>query len=155
MKKMLVAVALLSASLTMCCAEALYLHILKADGQWELFDLSSVNKLTFKNGGMQLLCADDAVVKEFSSAELEKMKVNEETSGVSAADAKISSPIVTVNGNVLQVNADGQLRVFDVQGRLCAEIPQVKIGNTVNMRNLPKGLYIVEIGSKTTKIVLK
>ena len=39
MKKMLVAVALLSASLTMC-AEALYLHILKADGQWELFDLS-------------------------------------------------------------------------------------------------------------------
>lgn len=155
MKKMLVAVALLSASLTMCCAEALYLHILKADGQWELFDLSSVNKLTFKNGGMQLLCAGDAVVKEFSSAELEKMKVNEETSGVSAADVKISSPIVTVNGNVLQVNADGQLRVFDVQGRLCAEIPQVKIGNTVNMRNLPKGLYIVEIGSKTTKIVLK
>ena len=74
---------------------------------------------------------------------------------MSAADAKISSPIVTVNGNVLQVNADGQLRVFDVQGRLCAEIPQVKIGNTVNMRNLPKGLYIVEIGSKTTKIVLK
>ena len=57
--------------------------------------------------------------------------------------------------HVLQVNADGQLRVFDVQGRLCAEIPQVKIGNTVNMRNLPKGLYIVEIGSKTTKIVLK
>ena len=104
---------------------------------------------------MQLLGAGDAVVKEFSSAELEKMKVNEETSGVSAADAKISSPIVTVNGNVLQVNADGQLRVFDVQGRLCAEIPQVKIGNTVNMRNLPKGLYIVEIGSKTTKIVLK
>lgn len=154
MKKMLVAVALLSASLTMC-AEALYLHILKADGQWELFDLSSVNKLTFKNGGMQLLGAGDAVVKEFSSAELEKMKVNEETSGVSAADAKISSPIVTVNGIVLQVNADGQLRVFDVQGRLCAEIPQVKIGNTVNMRNLPKGLYIVEIGSKTTKIVLK
>ncbi len=154
MKKMLVAVALLSASLTMC-AEALYLQILKADGQWELFDLSSVNKLTFKNGGMQLLGAGDAVVKEFSSAELEKMKVNEETSGVSAADAKISSPIVTVNGNVLQVNADGQLRVFDVQGRLCAEIPQVKIGNTVNMRNLPKGLYIVEIGSKTTKIVLK
>ena len=41
------------------CAEALYLHILKADGQWELFDLSSVNKLTFKNGGMQLLCAGD------------------------------------------------------------------------------------------------
>lgn len=155
MKKMLVAVALLSASLTMCCAEALYLQILKADGQWELFDLSSVNKLTFKNGGMQLLGAGDAVVKEFSSAELEKMKVNEETSGVSAADVKISSPIVTVNGNVLQVNADGQLRVFDVQGRLCAEIPQVKIGNTVNMRNLPKGLYIVEIGSKTTKIVLK
>ena len=152
---MLVAVALLSASLTMCCVEALYLHILKADGQWELFDLSSVNKLTFKNGGMQLLGAGDAVVKEFSSAELEKMKVNEETSGVSSADAKISSPIVTVNGNVLQVNADGQLRVFDVQGRLCAEIPQVKIGNTVNMRNLPKGLYIVEIGSKTTKIVLK
>ena len=145
--------ALLSASLTMC-AEALYLHIMKADGQWELFDLSSVNKLTFKNGGMQLLGAGDAVVKEFSSAELEKMKVDE-TTGVSAPEAKISSPIVTVNGNVLQVNADGQLRVFDVQGRLCAEIPQVKIGNTVNMRNLPKGMYIVEIGSKTTKIVLK
>ncbi|MGN0232271.1 MAG: T9SS type A sorting domain-containing protein [Muribaculaceae bacterium] len=154
MKKMLVAVALLSASLTMY-AEALYLHVQKSDGQWELFDLSLVDKLTFKNGGMQLLGAGDAVVKEYSSAELEMMKVNEEISGVSAADAKISSRIVTVIGNVLQVNVDGQLRVFDVQGRLCADIPQVKAGNTVNMKSLPKGLYIVEIGSKTSKIVLK
>ncbi|MGM9802922.1 MAG: T9SS type A sorting domain-containing protein [Muribaculaceae bacterium] len=104
---------------------------------------------------MQLLGSGDNVVKEYSSTELQTMKVNDDTSGIKITDAKSAQSIVTLSGDVLMVNVDGILRIVDAQGRLCAEIPGVKAGNTVNLNALPKGFYIVEIGSETAKIILK
>lgn len=136
-------------------ADSLYLHIQEDNGNWTVLNLNQVEKLTFKNSGMQVLDSNDGVVKSYSSASLKTMLVNEseDMSGIDGVYNGATADF-SLNRGVVEFKVAGNISVFDLSGRLCVDINSVEAGCNVDLRSLEKGVYVVVINGQTFKIQL-
>lgn len=154
LKHLLVGVALLGGSLP-AIADGNFLHIQTASG-WDVLDLETVDRLTFKNGTMTATDTNEKVVASYSQSDLNRMFVSE-TAGVEAVcaeevDATFSFDASSKN---LRILADGELALYNLNGNVLDIIPEVKTGELINISALPAGVIIVKSGEYAAKIVLK
>ncbi len=134
-------------------AESLYLHIWESDGNWTVLDLGQVDKLTFRENGMQVLDAGDNLVKSFSSAGLASMEVSEQkVSGIIGIGSETDKSPIKLEGKILTIKEDGALAIHDAGGRLCVEILSVSAGQTVDLSAIVNGVYVVTLNGSTVKI---
>jgi len=153
-KKIFVAALLAFAGIS-ANADALYLHIQETNGNWTVINLDEVDKLTFKNNGMQVVGENDNVVKSYSSSALSTIAVNEQqTSAITSIDSDDKTAALELEGKVVKVAEDGKLIVCDIAGRICVEIPSVEAGQTVDLSSLVKGVYVVTLNGSSLKVSL-
>ena len=121
---------------------------------------------TRNNGGYELFLLDTLTGKETSLLEGDytfdaatgsdsrfKLKLvgstngSGDTAGIETVDA--TQPNITINGNNLSVEANGEINVYTVDGKLAAS------GNDTLNVTLSKGLYIIKAGDNSVKAVIR
>lgn len=151
----LIAAGLIAAACTVGAhAEALYMHLQDANGNWTVYDLEQVDRLTFSDGKMNIE-KDGQTVASASTTELARFYVNDTTGVNAVAGDNEAADILSVAGRTLSLKADSSLRVYAASGALLVEIPAVKAGQTVDLSSLPAGIYMIATGNKTLKIALQ
>ena len=126
-----------------------YLSISQTDGVNNV-EVSSIDKITFDTADM-VLHLNNGTQQHFPLASLTKMFFSAESSGIGVME-HTSSKIV-YDGSVLRVNvASGErVNIYNMKGELVFTSNQA---TTLQLNNMPKGIYIVKAGqNETTKIL--
>lgn len=71
-----------------------------------------------------------------------------------AADGLLSANTFSLSGQQLTANASGALRIYSIDGRTISQT-NVQAGESVTLSGLPAGMYIINLGAQSAKILLK
>lgn len=139
-------------------AEGLYLHLQTSDGNWSVLSLDQADRLTFTGGQMRVTDPQGTQLAQFPAEALQSMTVNESPASIDRVDSDTDISqgfVLTDAGRVLTAQTDGMLRVYGATGALIVEIPTVKAGQTVDLRSLPAGAYVINFANVSRKALLK
>lgn len=70
------------------------------------------------------------------------------------ADSPIAQSTFTLSGKQLTVGTAGLLRIYTPDGRTVRQA-SVTSGETLSLQTLPTGMYIINMGAQSTKILVK
>lgn len=134
------------------------LHIHESDGSAQSFQLSTIKKLTF-SGESTLMVHQQGSTTSFAIEDINYMTFS---SPVSISESQIGDFNVypnPVSHNVTVKNGKmiDELKIFDMQGKLCLHLsPKQEIVN-IDISSFPVGIYFLQIISNnkvsTSKIV--
>lgn len=125
-----------------------YLHVRTSQG-WEILNLSNIDKLTFRDGTMKALDGKDNVVASFPQESLKEMNVNQ-SAGVESV-AKDNEATFCLSCDEVEMLADGEFKVYDINGSLLVGIDYVKKGEKISLGALVNGVYILSSGKFALK----
>lgn len=149
---------MLAVTALMADAESLYLHIQDTDNNWNVISLDQAASLTFNNGGMQVLDAAGAKLKEYDTKKLVGMAVNEyptTESSIRDITSDVPQAQFELKDRSLRILQDTRVTIYNPQGKCMVDIPAVKSGQTVNLAALSPDVYIVTLNGKSHKILLR
>lgn len=163
--KYLLTAALISTMSLWSFAESLYLHIQKADGNWEVLCLDNVDRLTFQNNQMIASDTEGEEVATFDSADLESLQVNDSAdendvidyTGVATVNAN-SEGFIFVDATTVRFNGTdtaGTFEIFDTMGKRVVAIKGYKAGQSVDISAMEHGVYVLKFGNNSKKIAVK
>lgn len=109
--------------------EYLMLGLAGTAGGVEQVATRRISSIVFANGGLQLT-KDGVVVKSYDRSAVRKLYFSSSATAIGHPEA---------------MDANGQSRVYTLEGRL--------VGKAVDVEALPKGVYIIKKGGKARKIV--
>lgn len=145
-KKILVASALLMASMTTMADDYNYLTV--ASGNIEKsIELATVQKITFENGNAVVYTTGENFT--FPLSKMQKMTFTMEPTLVKSLPK--ASENLKYNKGQLQVSAKGTLCIYNAAGALVS-MAKVDEKSNVNLSGLTSGLYIIRLGDQTIKI---
>ena len=126
-----------------------YLSISQTDGVNNV-EVSTIDKITFDTADM-VLHLNNGTQQRFPLASLSKMFFSAESAGIAAIEHTNSK--IVYDGSVLRVNvANGErVNIYNMKGELVFTSNQTV---TLQLDNMPKGIYIVKAGQNETKKIL-
>ena len=135
MKKAFLSLALLSSMTASATDFTLYLE--QSAGEKVSWEVSSLRKITFE-GSNVVITKSNGETASFSTSTVSKMYFADPATGIQAVEsiAGATAHVYSVNGILTGkavVNADG----------------------SVNLSNLPKGIYVVSVNGKSFKVANK
>lgn len=71
-----------------------------------------------------------------------------------SADHLLTANAFTLSGLQLTANAAGALRIYSIDGRTLSQAA-VSAGERISLDSLPAGMYIVNLGAQSAKILVK
>lgn len=116
------------------------------------FEVSQIQKITFDTNDMILMLTNGSE-QRLPLASLNKMFFSENGVNAIAAPTASKSAVVMDDGQ-LKVNvAEGeQVTLYNIKGEVVFAVSQPAV---FNISQLPKGVYVVKIGSQAKKILNK
>lgn len=148
MKKIIFASLLFVASLPMLADDYQYLTVAHASVEQSI-ELASIQKITFDTqGGHTIVTTTEGEVR-FPISEMEKMFFSATPTAIKSLPAK-SDNLSYAKGK-LNVDAEGVLYIYAASGQ-AVRMAKVDGKTSISLSNLPKGTYIVKLGSQTIKI---
>ena len=152
MKKILLTWMMLASAFALQ-AEDNHLYIQPNAGENLSWSVPSLQKMTFQNGNLVLTMKNGtSSYTPIMSIERIYIGTPSEIQGIEEVD---NAPLYSWDGETLILNAQSgaQVRVYNVAG---AVVKQERLtGNSINLRGLAKGLYVVNVDGhifKTIKI---
>ena len=146
MKKTLIIAALLLSSVNMMADDSKYLTVACGDTEQSL-TLATVQKITFDATDVIVTTTEGEV--KFPLSEMKKMTFTATPTAIEAMP--IESEGLKMQDGKLVVNGKGTLRIYNASGALVG-ISAVEGENIVDLQNLQRGLYIVNLGEQTIKV---
>lgn len=137
-----------------------YLHVNTGSG-WKVIDIDKVDKLTFTGGNMTAVDSENKTVESIPLNSLVAMVYSED------AKAPETSSVAIVEGNakngfhfdaassIVTMQVAGNFEVFAASGELLVNIPEVKVGETIDLSAVKSGVVIMKTGDYTLKTILK
>lgn len=110
--------------------------------------LSTVQKITFQNGN----CVVSTTEGDFSYplSQMEKMKFTADPTAIERLPLQTEG--LKCADGILTVGQKGLLHIYNANGALIRMANVAQAGSVVNLKSLPKGVYIVRMGETTIKI---
>ncbi len=123
-----------------------------ADGTTANYAVSGVQKLTFANGALQVTTSGNTTTHALSS--LKKLSFGDVTTNIKPVGTKTEAQ-VTLNGSTLSVSGarGGRLRVFTIDGRQVMNEQLATDNAQLSAHDWAAGVYVVQVGSNSVKIV--
>lgn len=127
-----------------------YLWVTQTTGDETSWALSDVRKITFSNGNV-VVTATDGTSSTFAMSEVSKLNFQTSPTAINSLQTESS---VRFNGDNLQVSASEgtAVDVYSPTGTLVGKA-SVDGSGQVSLSNLPKGVYMVKVGGKTSKVL--
>ncbi len=135
------------------------LSIYKADGSYQTFSLSDISKLTFTESDMLInqntgnpisIEIENIAYMGFKPASTAVLEIQAESLNV------YPNP-VTTNLTVKHIETIDELKIFDVQGKMCLYLSPKKENVDIDMSLFPAGIYFLRIVSdkkvNTNKVI--
>lgn len=117
--------------------------------------LSSLSKITFSDGAMQLYDASGTSLGNYTLSALNKMFFSATATDIQTTDADKLS--FAFSGDVLKVDAAAGSRIslFRTSGTLVKSFTAAADESEVNMSTLSKGVYLLKVNDKVGKVLNK
>lgn len=109
--------------------------------------LATVQKITFENGNVVVSTTGGPIT--FPIAEMKKLAFTSTATAI--GDLKSQSKTLAYVDGALYVQGSGVLRVYSMTGNL-QRLADIRGGAIVSLNNLPKGIYVIQLGNETIKI---
>ena len=137
-------------------AATLYMHVLSG-GQWQVFSLDQVDRLTFTGGNMNALSASGATVASFPQSSLTSMNIDEISSPSGVESVETQGAKLAIDGCLITYTGQqaAAVEIFDMEGRTIDTIEAVESGQSVDLSALASGVYLVKAGVSTVKVAVK
>lgn len=145
MKKLLVTALILGSSTNVMADDYKYLTA-KYNNEEKSIELASIRKITFEAGDVVVYTSEGQV--KFPLSEMEKMFFSEAPTAIESMPMETAS--MKVSGGVLSVSGNGLLRIYSSNGQL-QQMAKVYGSSRISLQNLPKGVYIINIGNQSIK----
>ncbi len=145
MKKLLVTALILGSSTNVMADDYKYLTA-KYNNEEKSIELASIRKITFEAGDVVVYTSEGQV--KFPLSEMEKMFFSEAPTAIESMPMETAS--MKVSGGVLSVSGNGLLRIYSSNGQL-QQMAKVDGSSRISLQNLPKGVYIINIGNQSIK----
>ena len=125
-----------------------YLTIGQTDGVAN-FKVSQISKITFDTSNM-VLHLSDGTTQQLPLVSLSKMFFSDSAQGIATISA--ASDKISFDGGQLrlEIGAGEQAVIYNMKGQ---PLFTAKTSTEYNLNQLPKGVYIVRIGSQTKKVM--
>lgn len=133
----------------------LYFHIKTTENSYSVFSLNDIDKLTFKDGDMNIE-KNGTTVKTFKRSSLCAMKVDDSSSGIQVATDDSTSQWFEINGSAITVRHDcNMFKLYNVAGTELVSIPRLTAGQSIDLSSMPNGIYVIDNGKQPAKIKLR
>lgn len=115
--------------------------------------LSSLSKITFNNGSMQLYNATGTSLGTYSLSDLNMMYFSATATAIQSVNTNQSSSVFS-NG-VLKIDATSgsKISLYQTSGTMVKSFSSAAEESEINMGSLPKGVYLLKVNDKVTKIL--
>lgn len=147
MKKHLALLALATALTVPSQADDLQYLTAACGNREKSIELAGVQKITFENGNVVVSTTGGPVT--FPVTEMKKLAFTSTATAI--GDLKSRSKALAYVDGALHVQGSGVLRVYSMTGNL-QRLADIRGGAIVSLDNLPKGVYIIQLGNETIKI---
>lgn len=134
-------------------ATPLYFHIKTSDGNYKAYDLEKIDRLTFANGNMTIE-KDGTPLETIKRTELAHIEVSDSESAVSTLAAE-HSDWYKMQGKTVVLTAGAGFQAYNLGGIMLLDIPEAKAGQSVDLSELPAGIYVISNGNESAKIELR
>lgn len=150
MRKLLLSFMMTVTTCLTASATDFYLWVTQTSGDETSWAVSEVQKITF-SGSNVIVTATDGTSATFAMSDVSKL--NFQTSPTAINSLQVESPVRFVGDN-LQVSASEgtAVDVYSATGALVGKA-YVNGSGQVSLSNLPKGVYMVKVGGKTSKVL--
>lgn len=148
-KKIFMAVALFSASSLSVVADDYNFLTVAYNSVEKSISLPTVQKLTFDESNVIVWTTEGQVT--FPLSEMEKMTFTADPTAIEALPEQAKG--IQYENGTLSVAKAGTLRIYKANGALVSIMQVEKGGTSLNLNNLESGLYIINQGKKTIKLV--
>ena len=148
MKRIFLAALLLTGSLALMADDYQFLTVAHSSVEKSI-ELASIQKITFEVAAGNVVVTTTEGEVRFPISEMEKMYFSTTATALEALPLK--SEGLTLKGGQLKVKGDGLLRIYAANGTV-QRMAQVQGEASISLENLPKGIYIVNLGDQTIKI---
>lgn len=145
MKKLLVTALILGSSTNVMADDYKYLTA-KYNNEEKSIELASIRKITFEAGDVVVYTSEGQV--KFPLSEMEKMFFSEAPTAIESMPMETAS--MKVSDGVLSVSGNGLLCIYSSNGQL-QQMAKVDGSSRISLQNLPKGVYIINIGNQSIK----
>lgn len=140
------------------------LYLYGSDGSYTSLDVANLRSLSFSqqreyNADSVRIYVnrvhanfDDGTSVSYDLSGYESILFAPVATSISAVTTTPSAPqILTASNGRLTANADGQLRIVALDGRLLSQI-EVRAGESLSLTSMPAGIYIVHLSGQSIKI---
>lgn len=145
-KQTLIAALLMAASTTAMADEYQYLTVAYNKVEQSI-ELATIKKITFENNLVVVTTTEGQVT--FPQSEMEKMFFSVTPTAIKELPTESNN--MQVSGNTLQVKGNGLLHIYSSNGTL-VRMAKVEEQASISLGNLPKGIYIINLGNQTIKV---
>ena len=146
MKRIFLAVITAFISITAMADGENGLYIIAGDNS-NSYPVSEIQKITFSNGNVVVEKTDGTKASTAMSS-ISRMYFGELETAIQTIEGDSSSPW---DGKNILIKGRQNVKVYHSSGSLVYE-GQFNDGEAVSMESLPRGIYVVEVGSKSFKI---
>ena len=148
MKKIVMAAVLTAMSMTAMADDYSFLTVAYNDIE-QSFELATVQKITFDTQNAKVVLTTSNGEVSFPQSEMQKMFFSATATAIEKMP--VESDGLKVQGGVLEANGNGFLRIYNASGAL-QRMAKVDGQMRVSLEGLPKGVYVVNMGSQTIKL---
>lgn len=115
--------------------------------------LSSLSKITFSNGSMNLYNTSGTSMGTYSLSALNMMFFSSTATGIQSAAADGFS--AALQGGVLKISspAASKINLYMASGALVKSISSSAAETEIYMSSLPKGIYLLKVNNQVKKIL--
>ncbi len=144
MKRFLMAVIATFASMAAFADGEVGLYIIA--GETSTYPVSELQKISFQDNNVVVLKSDGSK-ETIAIANISKMYFGEVVTGIN----ELQPDAELWDGNSLKADADQAITVYNSSGMTVSRGKYSK-GDVIHLDNMPRGIYIVEMGNKSFKI---
>ncbi len=147
MKKLMIMAVMLAAGCVTALAQD-YKYLTAAYNSVEKsFELATIQKITFEDGKVVITTSNG--VTQLPQSEMEKMYFSATATAIESM--ALESDDLKMKDGTLNVNGKGLLHIYNSAG-LLVQMANVDGQTNISLKNLPKGVYIVNLGKQTIKV---
>jgi len=145
-KKTILGVLLAASSMTAMADDYQYLTVAYNSIEQSI-ELATIQKITFEDTNVVVYTSEGQVT--FPQDEMEKMFFSITATAIESLPQQSES--LKVSNGVLNVTGNGLLHIYGSNGTL-QRMAKIDGSANISLSNLPKGVYIVNIGKQTIKV---
>ena len=148
MKKILLSLLMAAAATSAMADDYKYLTVETSSTTKEV-ELAKILKITFDVPASLVVVTTSEGQLTFPQKDMQKMFFTVEATAIQQLPGKTKG--LALRGTTLQAKGNGMLRIYDASGAL-QRMANIEGEASISLRNLPTGVYIVNLGDETIKV---